>query len=103
MESSPLSFFRVLFEKAMLRNIRKCAVVETRCISDKMNLDVMLDELDKFIGLIIARGILGQRELPVESLWESAWAFPMFNNTLSGHRFEKIMRFLRFDVKSDKR
>ena len=26
-----------------------------------------LDELDKFIGLVIARGILGQRGLPVES------------------------------------
>ena len=27
-----------------------------------------LNELDKFIGLVIARGILGQRGLPVESL-----------------------------------
>ena len=62
-----------------------------------------LDELDKFIGLFIARGILEQRDLPVESLWQSTWAFPMLNNTLSRHRFEEIMRFLRFDVKSNKR
>ena len=70
MESSPLSFFRVLFDEAMLRNTRKCTVVEARCISDKRNWDVTLDELDNIIRLIIARGILGQRELPVESLWE---------------------------------
>ena len=75
----------------MLRNIRKCIVVETLCISDKINWDVTLDELDKFIGLIIAREILGQRDLPVEGLWQSTWAFSMFNNTLSRHRFKKIL------------
>ena len=83
----------------MLRNIRKCIVVEILCISDKINWDVTLDELDKFI----AREILGQRDLPVEGLWQSTWAFSMFNNTLSRHRFKKIMRFLHFDVKSNKR
>ena len=41
--------------------------------------------------------------MPVESLWQSTWAFPMFNNTLSRHRFKEIMGFLRFDVRSDKR
>ena len=102
-ESCPLSSFCVLFDEAMLRNIRKCIVLETLCISDKINWDVTLDELDKFIKLIIARGILGHRDLPVEGLWQSTWAFPMFNNTLSRHRFKEIMRFLRFDVKSNKR
>ena len=86
----------------MLRNIRKCIVVETLCISDKINWDVTLDELDKFIGPIIAREILRQRDLPVEGLWQSTWAFSMFNNTLFRHRFKEIMRFLRFDVKSNK-
>ena len=32
-----------------------------------------LDELDKFIGLVIARRILGQRGLPMESLWDTTW------------------------------
>ena len=66
MESCPLSFFHILFDEAMLRNIKKCIVVETFCVSDKINWDVTLDELDKFIGLIVSRGILGQRDLPVE-------------------------------------
>ena len=52
MESSPLSSFRNLFDEVRLRNIRKCTVVEIRCISDKIKWDVTLDELDKFIGLI---------------------------------------------------
>ena len=86
----------------MLKNIRKCIVVETLCISDKINWDVTIDELDRFFGLIIARETLGQRDLPVEGLWQSTWAFSMFNNTLSRHRFKEIVRFLRFDVKSNK-
>ena len=54
MESSPLSSFHVLFDEAMLRNIRKCTAAEANRISDKINWDVMLDEWDKFIGLVIA-------------------------------------------------
>ena len=43
-----------------------------------------LDEVDKFIRLVIARGILGQRGLPVEScgiqtgcgkLWDATWVW----------------------------
>ena len=52
MESNPLPFFRILFDEERLRNVRKCTAVETRCISDKINWDVTLDELYKFIQLI---------------------------------------------------
>ena len=45
----------------MLRNIRKCAAAKAHRISHKINWDVTLDELDKFIGLVISRGILAQR------------------------------------------
>ena len=66
MESCLRSSFRILFDEAMLINIRKCTIVDTLCISDKINWDVTLDELDKFIGLIIAKGIL-DREI---CLWK---------------------------------
>ena len=91
MESSPLSSFRVLFDEAMLINIRKCTVAEANRISNKINWNVTLDELDKFSGLVIAREILRQRDFPVESLWESTWGFPMFNNSLSRQRFKEII------------
>ena len=102
MESSPLSSFHVLFDEEMLRNIRKCTVAEANRISDKINWNVMLDELDMFIELVIARGILGRRDLPVEILGESTKEFPMFNNTLSRQRLKEIMQFLCFDLKSDR-
>ena len=102
MESSPLSSFRVLFDEEMLIHIRKCTVAEANRISDKINRNVTLDELDMFIELVIARGILGRRDLPVEILGESTWEFPMFSNTLSRQRLKEIMQFLFFDLKSDR-
>ena len=59
----------------MLKNIGKNTVAEAYRVSGRMNWDMTLDELDKFIELVIARGILGQRGLPVESLWDTTWAW----------------------------
>ena len=87
----------------MLRNIRKCTVTEAHCVFGRMNWDITLDELDKFIGLVIARAILGQRGLPVKSLWITTWGCSMFNKTLSRRRFKEIMHFLCFHVKSERR
>ena len=102
-ESSPFLSFRVLFDKAMLRSIKKCTVAEAHRVLGETNWDVTLDELDKFIGLIIARGISGERGMPLEGLWDSSWEYPMFNKTLSRNRFKEIMRFLRFKITSDRR
>ena len=85
----------------MLRNVRKCTVTEAHRFSDGKIWDLTLHELDKFIGLIIARGILGQRGLPVESLWDTTWVCKMFKKLLSIYIFKKIMRFLRFHMKRD--
>ena len=68
-----------------------------------MNWDITVDELDKFIGLVIARAILGQRGLPVKCLWITTWGCLMFNKTLSRRRFKEIMHFLCFHVKSERR
>ena len=82
MESNPLTSFCVLFDGAMLRNIRKCTVAEAHRISDKVNWDVTLDEMEKFIGMNIMRRISGQRDLSVKSIWKSTWVFPMFKKTI---------------------
>ena len=87
----------------MLRNIRKYTVAEARPVCGKINWDMTLDKLDKFIELFIARAILGQRGLLVKCLWITNWGFSMFNKTLSRRRFKEIMRFLCFHVKSERR
>ena len=87
----------------MLRNIRKCTVAKAHRVSGGTNWNATLDELNKFIGLIIARGILRKRSLQLESSWDSFWRCPMINNSLLRNRFKEIMRFLKFDIKSDRR
>ena len=67
------------------------------------NWSVSLNELEKFIGLIIARGITGARIAPIKELWSTSWGCPIFNKTMSRSRFLDIMKHLRFDIKSERR
>ena len=103
MRDTPVSAFRVLFDEAMLRNIQKCTNAEAqRCTNDK-NWSVTLDELDKFLGLVIARGIIGGRNMPLKSMWDKTWGCPLFSKTMARDRFLEIMKFLRFDMKNERR
>ena len=50
---SPVSSFRILLDRPMLRNIKKCTVEEGRKRTGDQIWDVSLHELDKFIGLVV--------------------------------------------------
>ena len=64
---SPVSAFRILFDEPMLRNIKKCTVEEGRRRTGDQTWDVSLHELHKFIGLVVARGVIGGRSFPLKS------------------------------------
>ena len=49
-----LSSFRILFNKPMLRNTRKCTIAEAQRVMGDLNWRISLDELEKFLGLMIA-------------------------------------------------
>jgi len=72
-EGSPSSSFRITFSDEMLRNIQKCAISEAQRVTGDVNWNVTLHELDRFVGLIITRGVLWQRGLPCSGLWNSSW------------------------------
>ena len=82
-EGRPSSSFPIIFSEAMLQNIQQFTISEAQRVTGNIKWKVTLQELDKFIGLIIARGVLGQRGLPYFSLWNTSWGFPMFSKTLS--------------------
>ena len=50
---NPLASFRVLFDGATRRNIRICTVAEIHGISDKINWDMTLSDLDKSSGRVL--------------------------------------------------
>ena len=49
----------------MLKNIQKCVLL---LITVDPNWRISLDELEKFLGHIIARGFIGGRTLPILSM-----------------------------------
>ena len=65
---SPLLSFRTFFNKPMLKNIQKCTIAEAHRVTGDPNKRIFLDELGKFLGLIIAKGVIGGRTLPILSM-----------------------------------
>ena len=70
--NKPSSSFRLLFSEAMRQNLQKCTVSEAHGLTENINWNVTLHELDKFIGLIITRDVVGQRILACFSLWNTS-------------------------------
>ena len=100
---SPPSSFRILFNEPMLRIIQKCTIAEAQRVTGDPNGRISWDELEKFLGLVIARGVIGGRTLPTLSMWNRLWGCALFSKTMSRHRFLEIMKYLRFDFKYERR
>ena len=60
----PLSLFRIFFNGPMLRNLQKCTIAEAQRVTGDPNWRISLDELEKFLGLIIARRVIGVEHIP---------------------------------------
>ena len=78
-------------------------IAEAQRVTDDPNWRIPLDELVKFLGLIIARGVVGGRALPTLSMWKRLWRYALFTKTMPRHRFPEIMKYLRLKVKSERR
>ena len=100
---SPLSSFRVLFNEPMLRNIQKCTIAEAQRVTGDPKWRISVDELEKFLGLIIAQEVIGGQTLPILSMWNRLWECALFSKTMPRHRCLEIMKYPRFDLKSERR
>ena len=49
-----------------------------------------------------ARGVAGSNDLSCHTLWTENWGVPLCKKAMSRNRFSEILRFLRFDTKSDR-
>ena len=87
----------------MLRNIKKCTVEEGRKQTEDQTWDVSLYELNKFIGLVVARGVIGGQNFPLKRFWGKLWGCQILSKAMPRDRFVKSTRFLRFDLKTERR
>ena len=92
---SPYSAFYLCIDEHMLRCIQKHTINHGK--KDNDDFDLHVDELESFIGLQIARGVLVGKIKPVKQLWRKEWGQLIFRNTMSRDRYQEIMKHLRFD------
>ena len=64
--------------------------------------DFSIDDLESFIGLQYARSLYN-KTLPADFLWSQSYGPGIFSLTMSRTKFKKILRCLRFDLKSTRR
>ena len=99
----PLLWFRILFNEPMLINIKKSTIAEAQRVTDDPNWRISFDELERFLGLIIVQEVIGGQTFPILSVWNRLWGSALFSKTMPRHRFLEIMKYLRFDLKLEKR
>ena len=92
---SPYSAFHLFIDEHMLRCIQKHSMNHGK--KNHNDFDLHLDELESFIGLQIARGVLVGKNTSVKQLWSKEWGQLIFRNTMSRDRYQEIMKHLRFD------
>ena len=92
---SPYSDFQLFIDEHILKCVQKHSINYGK--NDDSDFNLHLDELESFIGLQLARGLLVGRNTPVKQLWSKDWEQAMFRNTISRDRYAKIMKHLRFD------
>ena len=87
----------------MLRKIQKCTIAEAQGVTGDPNWRICLDELEKFLRLTIARGVISGQTLLILTIWKTLWGCALFSKTMPRHRFLEIMKYLRLDLKSERR
>ena len=61
-----------------------------------------INDLESFIGLAIARGVLSKGNAPRRSLWSNEWGMSFFEASIGRNFFEKILRHVRFYKRSSR-
>ena len=56
-----------------------------------------LCELEKFIGLQIANGILTGKNTLIHQLWSKEWGHLIFSKTINRNRYKELIKHLIFD------
>ena len=102
LDDHPYSAFKLFFNETMLRHVQKCTQTEARRQTNSPNWAISIDELEIFLGICYARGVLSQN-IPLKKLWSNDWGCPLVQKAMTRDRFLDILRYLRFDDKSTRK
>ena len=99
---SPASAWRLLIDDFILKHIAKCTITEAHRQLQHEIFALTIEELEAFIAVMYARWATRKSALPLHDLWIENWGVPLCKSAMSRNRFCEILRFLRFDVKSNR-
>lgn len=102
LDDQPYSAFKLFFNESMLKHVRKCTEIEARRQTESSDWSISLDELEVFLGICYARGVLSPK-IPLKKLWSNDWGCSLIQKAMPRDRFIEILRYLRFDEKSTRR
>ena len=100
--ASPASAWLLSIDKFILEHIRKCTITEAHRQTENEEFRPTNNKLLAFIAVMYARRVTGSNDMPYYTLWTENWGVLLCKKTISRNSFSKILRFLRFDTKSDR-
>jgi hypothetical protein len=100
-EETAMSALSLIVNEQMLRKIQGYTIAEAELRTGNKWI-LSLEELESFIGLLYARGIMGAKNIPLHELWTEKWGNNIFRKTMARERFKEILRYIRFDEKTSR-
>ena len=97
--SSPISSWELLIKPRMLEDILKFTNEYLEDVEGNESEKIELFELRAFIGLVYLRGVFGLRKVHPSELWSFEFGSEFFRKTMARNKFQRIMKFIRFDSK----
>jgi len=95
------SAFSLIIDDRMLEHIRSCTELEAARVLGKKWI-LSKQKLKCFIGVLYGRGAYEAKNLSVSYLWNQKWGPSFFAKAMSRKDFSDILRFIRFDKKSER-
>ena len=91
----------LIIDQRIMHHIIKCTEEKAfRVLGTKWELNAT--KLDAFIALLYVRGAYEAKNLDVSYLWNKNWGPAFFSKTMSRNDFTEIMKFIRFDKRSER-
>lgn len=93
------SAFQLITDADMMQYIKSCTETEARRVL-KQDWTISIAQLHAFISILYSRGAYEAKSLKASYLWSKKWAPSFFSNTMPRDQFMEILRFIRFDKKT---
>lgn len=93
--------FSLIIDHRIMNHIRTFTIEEAKRVLGS-DWSLSKKKLDAFIAILYVRAAYGANNLNISFLWNNIWGPKFFSETMSRNNFTEILRFIRFDRKSQR-